>query len=114
LSFRARFTQEQHASGLGVAVALPELVRSYGLGVPHTSSCPERQEHAFGHTRPLHGSARPGAVAGADGSLEDVPQVVEPSMGMPGVHVLHIGKPDASFVDKDEWIDLFVRGRPGR
>jgi hypothetical protein len=35
-------------------------------------------------------------------------------MGMPGVDALQVREPEATFVDKDERIDLLVRDRPGR
>jgi hypothetical protein len=52
-------------------------------------------------------------VARADGPIEDVPQVVESPVGMLGVDVRYIRQPEASLVDEDEWIDLFVRRPAG-
>jgi hypothetical protein len=40
---------------------------------------------------------------------EDVPEVVEASMGMLGVDPLQVREPTATFVDKDEGVDLLVR-----
>jgi hypothetical protein len=47
-------------------------------------------------------------VARAGGALEDVPEVVESSVGMLGVHVRKIRYADAPFVEEDERIDRFV------
>jgi hypothetical protein len=51
---------------------------------------------------------RAGAVAGADRPLEQVPEVVEASVGMLGVDLRQIRQSEATFVDKEEGIDPLV------
>ena len=75
---------EQHAAQLG-RPALAELLLTDPLGVPDAPPRPELQQRALGQPRPFDRPARTGAVAGARRSLEDVPEVVEPAVGVVGV-----------------------------
>src|SRR5436305_1557182 len=63
-----------------------------------------------------HELGRPGrAPSGPEvaRALEYIPDVVEPSVRMPGVDVRQIRQAQPRFVKKDERVDLFIRHRPG-
>src|SRR5437867_7997759 len=81
---------EQHAAELRVAVAFLDLVGSHRLGMPRTSTRPEREERPLGQPSPLRGSSRPRGVTGAGRALQHVPEVVESSVGMFGVLARHL------------------------
>jgi hypothetical protein len=99
---------EHDASEFPVRPVLLELIGPDRLGVPYTSSSPEREQRTLGEPRSLHRATRSGAMAGAGRPLEDVPQVVESSVRVLRVDVRQSRRPDASLVDEEEWIDVLV------
>ena len=103
---------EQHAPPLGVAEAFRALLRADPLGVPRALPGPEREERALGQPCPFDRAVGSGAVTGARRALEDVPEVVEPTVRVLGVDVLQFRKPEACLVHEDERVHLRVGHGP--
>src|SRR5918992_4361910 len=106
---------EEDAAHLAASLALPELVFADPFGVPHAAPRSELQERSGLQPRTLRRATRTGAVAGTGLTREQVPQVVEPTVGVLGIHagpLLSDG--NDALVNEDEGVYLGIRDGPRR
>src|SRR5260370_40413872 len=76
---------EQEAAE-GACLALTDLVRADLLRVPNAAAGSELEQGSSLESHAFRRTVRTGALAGAGFAREQVPQVVESTMRMPGVH----------------------------
>src|SRR5215217_5788668 len=97
------------------SLALPELVFADPFRVPHAAARSELQERSGLQPRALHRATWTGAVAGTGLARHQVPQVVEPAVGVLGIHARPLGcDGNDGLMDEDEGVYLRIRDGPRR
>jgi hypothetical protein len=89
---------------------LAQLVLANAFGVPHATTSADLQERSRLQPRALDCAAGTGGVTRARAPRQEVPEIVEPAMGMACVQRGALGRDrDDGFVHEDEGIHLRIR-----
>src|SRR5215218_2842896 len=104
---------KEDAAHLAAGLALPELVFADPFRVPHAAARSELQERSGLQPRALHRATWTGAVAGTGLARDQVPQVVEPTVRVLGVHARPLRSDgNDALMDEDEGVYLRIRDGP--
>src|SRR5215216_1590996 len=97
------------------SLALPELVFADPFRVPHAAARSELQERSGLQPRALHRATWTGAVAGTGLARHQVPQVVEPTVGVLGIQARPLRSDgNDALVNEDERVHQRVWDLYGR